>query len=93
MNKSELIGFIASKTGLKKIESESALEAVLEGIINALNNKEEVRLVGFGTFSVKHRPATEGRNPKTGEPIVIKEKYVAKFQPSKNLKDSLESIK
>ncbi|MDR2075094.1 MAG: HU family DNA-binding protein [Holosporales bacterium] len=87
MNKVELVTEIAEVSGLKKIEAEKALDAFVRVVEKALAKGDEIRLVGFGTFSVSKRAATEGRNPKTGAPISIPERKVPKFKPGKQLKD------
>ena len=65
------------------------MDGVLDSIAGALKTGTEVRLVGFGTFSVAHRKASEGRNPRTGEKIQIPASKQAKFKAGKALKDSL----
>jgi DNA-binding protein HU-beta len=87
MNKVELVSGIAEESGLKKVEAEKALDAFVRVVEKELANGEEIRLVGFGTFSVSKRAATEGRNPKTGAPIAIPARNVPKFKPGKQLRD------
>ena len=87
MNKSELIDAVAKDSGLTKKDSEAALKAIIENIANALEKKQDVQLIGFGTFSVGERAARSGRNPKTGETITIKASKSPKFKPGKALKD------
>ncbi len=89
MNKSELIDVVASATDLPKTAAGRALDAVLEGISQAMKNGDQVALVGFGTFAVKERAARIGRNPKTGEAIEIKAAKIPSFKPGKALKDAL----
>jgi DNA-binding protein HU-beta len=89
MNKSDLIACVFEKTNLTKTDSEKAIDAVFESIIEALKKEEEIRLTGFATFSIVHRPTSEGRNPRTGEPITIPPRKSVKFRPSKVLKDAL----
>ncbi len=89
MNKNELIDAVASSTELKKSEATKAVDAVFDTIAGALEKGDEVRLVGFGTFSVAERAASEGRNPRTGEKISIAASRQAKFKPGKTLKDAL----
>lgn len=89
MNKMELVAAMAAKAGLTKVDAEKALEAFVETVTEELTAKEEVRLVGFGTFAVSERKESEGRNPKTGEPITIPAKFIPKFKPGKLLKDSV----
>lgn len=89
MNKSELVSSVAKATGFKMADAEAALDAVFSSITTALKSGDEVRLLGFGTFAVTNRPASEGRNPKTGEKINIPAKVVPKFRPGKGLKDAV----
>jgi DNA-binding protein HU-beta len=87
MNKIELVAKMSEISGLKKNEAERALDAFIGAVSSAIASHDDVRLVGFGTFSITKRAATEGRNPKTGEAITIPEKTVPKFKPGKQLKD------
>ena len=89
MNKQELIGSVADASGLSKGDASKAVESVFEAITKSLKKGDEVRLVGFGTFSVAERAASEGRNPRTGEKISIAASRQAKFKPGKTLKDAL----
>lgn len=89
MNKIELVSGIAEISGLKKAEAEKALDAFIQTVETELSRGEEIRLVGFGTFTVAKRAATEGRNPKTGEALSIPERIVPKFKPGKQLKDAV----
>ena len=91
MNKTELIDEIAAAADLPKASAVRALDAVLDTITNQLKAKEQVSLVGFGTFSVKERSARTGRNPQTGAAIQIKASTVASFKAGKALKDSVNS--
>lgn len=89
MNRNELVDSVSSKTDMKKSEASKAVDAVFDSIADALKGGDEVRLVGFGTFSVASRAASEGRNPRTGEKIQIAASKQAKFKPGKGLRDSL----
>lgn len=89
MNKNDLIGAVADTSGLSKSQAASAVESVFESISTALKKGDEVRLVGFGTFSVAKRKASTGRNPRTGEPMSIKASNQPKFKAGKGLKDSV----
>jgi DNA-binding protein HU-beta len=91
VNKGELISAIAEKSGVKKGECENVLNAFIDSVVSSLKKEEEVRLVGFGTFSVSHREAMIGRNPSTGQEISIPACRVPKFKPGQVLKDSLNS--
>ena len=89
MNKQELIGVVAEGTGLARGDASAAVEQVLDAITSALKGGEDVRLVGFGTFSVSRRKASTGRNPRTGEPMAIGASSQPKFRPGKILKQSV----
>ena len=89
MNKNELIGTVAESCGLSKSDASNAVEGVFDAIQKALADGDEVRLVGFGTFSVAKRKASTGRNPRTGEPMEIKASNQPKFKAGKGLKDSV----
>ena len=89
MNKNELIGTVAESCGLSKSDASNAVEGVFDAIQKALANGDEVRLVGFGTFSVAKRKASTGRNPRTGEPMTIKASNQPKFKAGKGLKDAV----
>ena len=87
MNKTELIAAIASKTELSKKDAEKALAAFTDIVADTLKNGDKIQLVGFGTFEVSERAAREGRNPATGESMVIKASKAPKFKAGKALKD------
>ena len=89
MNKQELIATVADHSGLSKGDASKAVEAVFDAIQASLKKGGEVRLVGFGTFSVSKRKASTGRNPRTGEPMTIKASTQPKFRAGKGLKDSV----
>ena len=89
MNKNDLVGQVAQDTGLSKVDAARAVDSVFDNIAGSLSNKVEVRLVGFGTFSVSHRKATTGRNPRTGETIQISASNQPKFKAGKALKDAV----
>ncbi len=81
MNKQELIGHVADRAGLSRNDALRAVETMLEVVTSALKRGDEVRLVGFGNFSVTRRKASTGRNPRTGEPMQIKASSQPKFRP------------
>ena len=89
MNKNDLAAVVAGKSGLSKADAAKAVEAVLDGITESLRGGTEVRLVGFGTFSVSRRQASQGRNPRTGQAITIPAANVPKFKAGKALKEAL----
>ncbi|MDP6013227.1 MAG: HU family DNA-binding protein [Alphaproteobacteria bacterium] len=89
MNKNELIGAVADAANLSKSDASGAVDAILDTITAALKRKEDVRLVGFGTFSVTRRAASQGRNPRTGDKILIAASNQPKFRAGKGLKSAV----
>jgi DNA-binding protein HU-beta len=89
VNKNELVDAVASAANLKKSEATKAVDAVFDSITGSLKKGDEVRLVGFGTFTVSKRNASEGRNPRTGEKIQIAASKQPKFKAGKGLKDAV----
>ena len=87
MNKTELIAAIAEKTELSKKDAEKALKAFTDVVAEQLKSGEKVQLVGFGTFETSERAAREGRNPQTGETMVIAASKTPKFKAGTALKD------
>ena len=91
MNKTELIAAIAEKTELSKKDAEKAVKAFTDVVSDELKKGEKIQLVGFGTFEVADRPARDGRNPKTGEPMPIPASKAPKFKAGKALKDMVNA--
>ncbi|WP_422366705.1 HU family DNA-binding protein [Pelagibius sp.] len=89
MNKNDLVAVVADKTGLSKADATKSVDGVFDAITESLKSGSEVRLVGFGTFTVTKRAASQGRNPRTGEPIQIKASMQPKFKAGKGLKDAV----
>ena len=89
VNKSELIDAIASGADVSKASAGRALDSAIGAITGALKSGNSVSLVGFGTFSVKHRAARAGRNPQTGAEIQIAAANVPSFKAGKALKDAV----
>ena len=87
MKKGELVNEVAKVVSTKK-DAQAAVDCVFSTIIEALKNREKVTLVGFGTFRADRREARKGRNPKTGEEIEIKARWVPRFVAGKTLKDA-----
>ena len=89
MNKNDLVSAVADAAGLTKADAGRAVDGVFDIITSALKAGGDVRIVGFGTFSVAQRAATTGRNPRTGETIQIKASKQPKFKAGAPLKDAV----
>ena len=90
MNKLDLIAAVADEADLPKAKAAEVVDAVFGAIEGALKKKEEVRLVGFGSFVTADRAASTGRNPRTGEEIQIAASTSVRFKPGKALKDAVQ---
>ena len=90
MNKTELINAIAENASLSKKDAGAALEGTIKAISDALAKGDDVAIMGFGTFSVKERAAREGRNPATGETMMIAASKAPAFKAGKALKDAVK---
>jgi DNA-binding protein HU-beta len=80
---------VAADANLSKNDAGEAVEAVLNNITKSLKKGDEVRLIGFGTFTVSKRAASEGRDPRTGQPMKIPASKNARFKAGKALKDAV----
>ena len=89
MNKTELVAAMADASGLSKTDADSAYQAFVETVTDALKKEETVTLIGFGTFTVRERAARTGRNPQTGADIEIKAANVPAFVSGKALKEAV----
>ena len=89
MNKNDLVSAVSSSTGMSKADGAKAVEGVFDAISGALSSGGDVRIVGYGTFSVVNRKSTTGRNPRTGEAIQIPASKQPKFKAGKGLKDAV----
>lgn len=87
MNKGQLVEAIATKTGLTKAQSESALNTIVDTISQTVKKGDSVTLIGFGTFSMTKRAARKGKNPRTGEAIKIAARKIPKFSAGQSFKN------
>lgn len=91
MTRKDVIAKVAEKTKLTKKDSEKALNAFVDTVSEELAKGGKVAIAGFGTFEVVERTERPGRNPKTGEEIMIQASKAAKFKAGKFLKESVNS--
>jgi len=90
MKKNELISAIAEKSNVKKVEAERMLDAFVSIVGEELNKGEKLTVPALGTFQIKERKEKEGRNPRTGEKMIIPAAKVPTFKVAKNLKDVIK---
>ncbi|MEE9358610.1 HU family DNA-binding protein [Candidatus Vondammii sp. HM_W22] len=89
MNKTELVDAMADSADLSKAAAGRALDGMISAVTAALQNGDQVTIVGFGSFSVRQRAARTGRNPQTGAAIQIKASNNPAFKAGKALKDAV----
>ncbi|MEH7148527.1 HU family DNA-binding protein [Priestia megaterium] len=90
MKKAELIDAVASKSELTKQATKKAIDGLFATISATLANEEKIQIAGFGTFEVRERGERTGRNPQTGEQIVIPATKVPAFKPGKEFKEAVK---
>ena len=90
MNKADLIEAVADAADLPKVSASRTVDVVIDTIISALKNGEQVTIAGFGTFLVRERNARMGRNPRTGESMQIQASKAPAFKAGKALKDAVK---
>ena len=91
MNKSELVKAISEQTEASKKDTEASLNAFIEVVTDELKKGEKIQLVGFGTFETRKRAERKGKNPQTGEELVIPVCIAPAFKPGKALKDLINN--
>ena len=91
MNKSEIAGLVADRTGVGRSAAGDAVHAAFEAIAETLARGEDVRTSGFETFGTRRRPARTGRNPRTGESLNIAASTMPTFKAGKPLKDAVNA--
>ena len=89
MIRSDIVTAMAASTGWTKAASDRALRALLASIRTSLKRGQSVTLVGFGTFCVSRRKPRRGKNPRTGQPMVVAAGRTPRFKPSRELKRAI----
>ncbi|HOP41450.1 MAG TPA: integration host factor subunit alpha [Geobacteraceae bacterium] len=91
MTKSDMVEKIYEKIGFSKKESAELVEMVFDIIKSTLETGEKIKIAGFGNFVVKEKADRRGRNPQTGEEIIISARKILTFKPSQVLKASINA--
>lgn len=89
MSKTQLVDFIAEEAGLTKADAARALEAMMKGVVKGLKEEGKVTITGFATFTSKHKEASTGRNPRTGETVTIPARNAVVIKAGSKLKEEL----
>lgn len=92
MTKSDLIEILSERQSMLNYRDvELAVKLILEQMSGSLSGGDRIEIRGFGSFTLHHRPARVGRNPKSGESVTLDEKYVPHFKPGKELRDRVNN--
>ena len=92
MTKAEIVGIICEITSFPRQESAGIVEQLFEILKETLEAGEKIKISGFGNFIVREKRSRKGRNPKTGEEMMISGRRVVTFKPSQNLRKALNKI-
>jgi len=90
MNKASLVEAVHAKLGGTKVQAEEVVDTIINTVVNALKQGNEVSIAGLGIFATKVRAARQARNPRTGEAIQVPQMRVPKFRAAKALKDAVK---
>ncbi len=93
MTKKEIVKAISQDVGLPKSKTREVVQKTFDAIIDALVSEGRIELRNFGIFEVKKRAARPGRNPRTGDEILVPERYVVNFKPGKVMEDRVKRLK
>ena len=92
MTRSDLVGQLSERFGqLTQRDTEFAVKTILDAMSDALARGHRIEIRGFGSFSINRRPPRVGRNPRSGEQVVVPEKLVPHFKPGKALRESVDA--
>lgn len=91
VTKSDIVDKIAAQTGLTKFETKAVVDGLLVSIIDALAAGKRIELRGFGVFSVKSRKPRMARNPRTGDPVPLEERFIPTFKVSSEFQDKVHN--
>lgn len=90
MNKADLVNWVANKTKMSKKDVNSALDAIIDGVMETVKSGDTLTLTNFGTFVAVKRKASNKRNPKTGAPVKVPAKSVPRFRPGKQFREMVK---
>lgn len=89
VTKADIVDKIANETGLTKLETKAVVDGLLLSIIESLADGKRIELRGFGVFSVKSRKPRMARNPRTGDPVPLEERFIPTFKVSSEFQEKV----
>jgi DNA-binding protein HU-beta len=91
MTKADIVDRIAQATGMTKVETDAVVDGFLKTVSEALSDGERIELRDFGVFTVKKRRPRAARNPRTGEPVELEERFVPSFKVSRKMRARVDA--
>ena len=92
MTKREIVRTICDKTGRTQVQAKELVQLTIDGIVETLLEEGRVEIRGFGVFQIKTRKARKARNPRTGNKVLVPEKFVVSFKPGKELEAKVQEL-
>ena len=92
MTKKEIVRTISEEIGLTQLKTKEIVQKTFDAIIDALVAERRIELRNFGVFEVKKRAARKARNPKTGDKVLVPEKFVVTFKPGKEMEHRVKLL-
>ena len=92
MTKKDIVKTISEETGLPQLKTGEVVQKTFDAIIEALSTHGRIELRNFGVFEVKKRAARRARNPRTGDKVIVPEKYVVTFRPGKEMEARVKRV-
>ena len=92
MTKKEIVKTISEEIGLTQLKTKEIVQKTFDAIVDTLVQEKRIELRNFGVFEVKKRAARKARNPRTGEKVFVKEKFVVTFKPGKEMEERVHEL-
>ena len=92
MTKKEIVKTISEKIGMTQLKTKQIVQETFDAIVDALVEEKRIELRNFGVFEVKKRAGRKARNPRTGDPVEVPEKYVVTFKPGKEMEERVREL-
>ncbi len=92
MTKKEIVRTISEEIGLTQLQTKEIVQKTFDAIVDALVREERIELRNFGVFEVKRRAARKARNPRTGDKVLVPEKFVVTFKPGKEMEERVREL-
>lgn len=92
MTKKEIVRTISEEIGLTQLQTKEIVQKTFDAIVETLVTEKRIELRNFGVFEVKRRAPRKARNPRTGEKVIVREKFVVTFKPGKEMEERVKEL-